>query len=251
MSRDEQLARAFVGLADTFSDEFDPLLLFHRLVAASVELLDVDAAAVMMADARGSLRTMAASEDEAEFLELLQLQTGSGPCMDAYRTGLARGVPDLAREREHWPRLVPAALGAGFQAMYTVPLQMHHRVIGAVNFFRTRSGDLPEHHQGLAQALADAAVLALMHWSQEPTTAEDVLSRVQGAISAKTMLEAAKGMIAEYAGVSIAEASGLLRTYAEKNRRRLAETAQALTARDLDPAAVLNGGRPVPPEAGR
>lgn len=243
MSREQQLAKAFVGLADTLTEEFDPLSLFHRLVTGCVELLDVDAAAVMMADARGSLRTMAASRDEAAFLELLQLQTGTGPCVDSYRTGLAVAIPDIAREWERWPQLVSAAAQVGFRSVHTVPLRLHARIIGAVNLFRTPAGDLPDEHRDLAQSLADAAALALVHWSYEPLTPDDILTRVQAAITAKAILETAKGMVAEYAGVSIAEASAVLHDHARRNHTRLTDIAWELTTRTIDLGAILEHGR--------
>ncbi|MET7683414.1 hypothetical protein [Streptomyces sp. NPDC005423] len=42
----------------------------------------MDAAAVMIADARGELKTMATTDEEAAFAELLQMQNGRSPCMD-------------------------------------------------------------------------------------------------------------------------------------------------------------------------
>src|SRR4051812_1297801 len=108
MNRERELATAFVGLADTYASDFDPLRLFDRLVHTCRSLLGVDAAAVMIADVRGTLKTMAATEDEAAFMELMQMQTGRGPCMDCYRTGEGRSVPDITAEEERWPELVAA-----------------------------------------------------------------------------------------------------------------------------------------------
>ncbi|MFJ1967638.1 hypothetical protein ACIO93_03115 [Streptomyces sp. NPDC087903] len=45
-------------------------------------------------------------------------------------------------------------------------------------------------------------------------------------------------MVAQYAGVSIAEATRMLRAYAERHQVGLAATAQDLTGRRLDLAAV-------------
>ncbi|MFF4323186.1 hypothetical protein [Streptomyces sp. NPDC001568] len=89
MNREQQLARTFVELADTLTPGFDPLVLFDVLVTRCVDLLDVDAGGAMMADARGGLRIMAASGEEAVLLELLQLQSGTGPS----RHGRSRRPP--------------------------------------------------------------------------------------------------------------------------------------------------------------
>ncbi|MFC8199306.1 GAF and ANTAR domain-containing protein [Streptomyces sp. NPDC057298] len=240
MNRERQLAKAFVALADTYASEFDPLHLFNRLVHTCVELLEVDAAAVMIADARGSLKTLAATNEEAAFVELLQTQTGSGPCMDCYRTGEARSVPDITAERERWPRLVSAMTDAGYRSLQTVPVRLHERPLGGLTLLNTRAGAMPNDDAHLAQALADSAALALMHWSTEPTRSDDVITRVQSAIAVKAILEIAKGMIAEYAGGTIAEAGQLLSDYASRHRVSLAETVHALVSRTMDPTVILN-----------
>ncbi|MCF6524797.1 methyltransferase domain-containing protein [Streptomyces sp. JJ36] len=193
MRREQHVARAFVGLVDTVSEEFDPLLLFGRLARACVELLDAEAAGVILADARGYLRTVAASQDGPDFLELQRLRLGPGPCQEACRTRHALSLPDLAREGERWPGLGPAAEGAGFRALYVVPLTVRHRGIGAVSLLRTRAGHLPEPHQVLAQALADTAATSLARWSRRPATAQDLVCRVQSRLMAGTALETAHG----------------------------------------------------------
>ncbi|MFG2794754.1 GAF domain-containing protein [Streptomyces sp. NPDC048419] len=238
MNRERELAQAFVGLADTYAPDFDPLRLFDRLVHICRRLLDVDAAAVMIADARGTLKTMAATEDEAAFIELMQLQTGRGPCMDCYRTGEARGVPDIAAEGERWPTLVAAMADAGYRSLHTVPVRLHDRALGALTLLSARTGDLPGGEFDLAQALTDSAALGLMHWSAEPRV-DDVVTRVQSALAAKSVLEIAQGMIAAYHELPLREAGRLLTDYAEQHRVSLAATAQALVRRDMDSAAIL------------
>ncbi|MEV5232623.1 hypothetical protein [Streptomyces pseudogriseolus] len=79
MNRERELAKAFVDLADTYAPQFDPLYLFTGLVRGCQALLTVDAAAAMIADARGTSKTMAATDEEAAFVQLMQLQTGRGP----------------------------------------------------------------------------------------------------------------------------------------------------------------------------
>ena len=85
VGRERLVSRAFVALADTLVDAYDIIDLLDHLVAYSVELLAADAAGIMLVDAQGELRAVAASNDDAEMMELLQLQAKEGPCVDCFR----------------------------------------------------------------------------------------------------------------------------------------------------------------------
>ncbi|MGH3983526.1 MAG: transcriptional regulator, partial [Pseudonocardiaceae bacterium] len=79
---DDRLARTFVELADTLVDEFDLVEFLHLLVDRCVELLEVSATGLMLADAQGRLRVMASSAENIRLLELFQLQNEEGPCLE-------------------------------------------------------------------------------------------------------------------------------------------------------------------------
>jgi hypothetical protein len=61
VAREAVLARAFVRLADTLASDFDIVDFLHGLAADSVEILEAEAAGVMLADPRGGLRLIASS----------------------------------------------------------------------------------------------------------------------------------------------------------------------------------------------
>lgn len=66
-------------------------------------LTSTDADGIMMIDFRGDLRTMAVSDSRAVLLELLRMQSGQGPCVDAWREQRRLDVPDLATQASRWP----------------------------------------------------------------------------------------------------------------------------------------------------
>ena len=84
--------------------DFDVIDFPHVLTDRSVQLLDVSAAGLLLADPRGELRVVAASSEAARLLELFQLQSDQGPCLDCFR-GRAAG-------RFRGPRGRGAALAA-------------------------------------------------------------------------------------------------------------------------------------------
>ena len=74
-------------LADTLVDDYDVIDLLDRLVGFCVELLPTDAAGIVLGDARRELRAVAASNDAAHVMELLQLQATRAPAWTASRPG--------------------------------------------------------------------------------------------------------------------------------------------------------------------
>src|ERR1700683_3533664 len=92
------LSETFVELTDTMVDDFDIIDFLHVLTSRSVELLDVSAAGLLLADPRGELRVVAASSEAARLLELFQLQSDEGPCLDCFRSGQPVQAADLGAE---------------------------------------------------------------------------------------------------------------------------------------------------------
>ena len=85
--REQLLSRAFVGLADTLVDDYDIIELLDRLVSYSVELLAADAAGIRLVDSQRNLQVVASSQEDANVMDLLQLQADQGPCVECFRTG--------------------------------------------------------------------------------------------------------------------------------------------------------------------
>src|ERR1700691_6245634 len=110
------LSETFVELTDTMVADFDVIDFLHILTSRSVELLDVSAAGLLLADPRGELRVVAASSEAARLLELFQLQSDQGPCLDCFRSGQPVGATDLSAD-QRWPRFADAAGQAGFSAV--------------------------------------------------------------------------------------------------------------------------------------
>lgn len=238
-NREQELADAFVGLADTLAHDVDPVVLLDRLARHCVEIIGADAVGVMMATLRGDLRSMAVTDDAAGFLELLQLQSGEGPCLDCYRGRAPVDAPDLEGRSVLWPQWTALALRHGYRAAHALPLRVHQQTVGAVILLLAAPGGLPAADLRLAQALADVAALALVHWSPEPVRPSDIHTRIQAAVAAEATVEMATGMLAEQGGLSLPEALSALRAYTAHQGSRLIDTSQALVCRALAPEVVL------------
>src|SRR5438067_4503155 len=87
MSREADMVRSFVEMADTLVDDYDVVDLLTGLTDRCVSLLGVAATGVMLASPQGELRLVASSSEAMRVLELFELQAREGPCLDAYRSG--------------------------------------------------------------------------------------------------------------------------------------------------------------------
>ncbi len=110
--REESVSRALVTLADTLVDEYDVIDLLDQLAGFCVELLSADAAGIVLGDARRELRAVAASDEAARVMELLQLQSDEGPCLDCFQTAAPVSVADLTEAAGRWPTFVAAVAAA-------------------------------------------------------------------------------------------------------------------------------------------
>jgi transcriptional regulator with GAF, ATPase, and Fis domain len=223
---EQQLAEAFVEMADTLVDDFDLMEFLHRLTDRCVSLLDVSAAGLLLTDQRGALRMVAASTEETRLLELFQLQTDQGPCVDCFRTGRPVAVADLAAT-DRWPRFVAAARETGFASVHALPMRLRTEVIGALNLFGTQPGGLDENTVRLGQAFADVATIGLLQ-ARAIGRRDTLAEQLQTALNSRILIEQAKGVIAERRRLDMDQSFTILRGTARASNRRLSELARAV-----------------------
>ena len=232
MSREESLVRSLVEMADTLVDDYDVVDLLTGLADRCVDLLGVAAAGVMLASPDGELHLVASSSEAMRVLEVFELQTQEGPCLDAYRTGERVEHEHLRAGTGRWPRFATVALEAGFRSVFALPLRLRDKTIGAMNLFHAEQTPMDERDVIVARAFADlAAISVLQH--RAATETQRINEQLAGALSSRIVIEQAKGKISERDGVDLAEAFNRLRNHARKNNLRLTAVAQAAIAGTL------------------
>ena len=241
MSREAQLARTFVELADTLVDNFDVVELLTLLTDRCVEVLDVTAAGLMLVAPDGALRVVASSSEEMRVVELFELQSQEGPCPDCYRTGEPVLNQNLATDTGRWPQFGPVALEAGFCSVHAIPMRLRSRVIGALNLFRADEGPLEEADVAAAQALADVATIAILAQRAAIQT-HVVTEQTNHALHSRITIEQAKGVIAERAGLDMTQAFSWLRNHARTYHLLLGDVAQSV----IDGTVTLESPAPSP-----
>jgi GAF domain-containing protein len=231
----DRLAKIFVEVADTLVDEFDLPDFLHMLTVRTAGLVGASAVGLLLADQRGRLRFMAASDENARTLEILQVQMSEGPCFDAFRTADPVINTDLRQSLDRWPEFTRQALAAGFRSVHAFPMRVRREVIGALNVFGNAvGGGFDETDVQIVQALTDTASIALLQ-ERAIRRGEVLTEQLQSALNTRIVIEQAKGAIAQAHGVSIDAAFTILRGYARRNNRKLTDVAGAVLT---DPVAL-------------
>src|SRR6202034_633752 len=219
------LSETFVELTDTMVADFDIIDFLHVLTTRSVELLDVSAAGLLLADPRGELRVVAASSEAARVLELFQLQSDQGPCLDCSRSGQRVACIDLSAD-PRWPQFAQQAGQAGCPAVHALPMRLRDQVIGALNLFRGTVGAFDPEVVHVGQALADVATISLLH-DRSMRRTDTLNEQLQAALNSRIVIEQAKGKLAERLGIDVNQAFTLLRDQARHRNQRLSDLARA------------------------
>jgi GAF domain-containing protein len=224
----ERLAMIFVEVADTLVDEFDLIEFLHMLTDRTADLVGAAAVGVVLADNDGRLEFMAGSDENVKLLELFQLQTHEGPCLEAFRTGQPVININLGKAAPRWPRFAPRATAAGFQSVHAFPMRLRSQTIGALNVFGdTEGGDFNGSDVPIVQALADVAAIALLQ-ERAVRRGELLSEQLQGALNTRIVIEQAKGAVAQAHQISVDEAFRRIRTYARGNNKRLSDVAHSI-----------------------
>src|SRR5438067_11127881 len=124
MTREADVVRSLVEMADTLVDDYDVVDLLTGLTDRCVDLLGVSAAGVMLASPEGSLGLVASSSEAMRLLALFDLQAQSGPCLDAFSTVQPVAHVNLEAGSGRWPPFSPAALQLRFQSVLALPLRL-------------------------------------------------------------------------------------------------------------------------------
>jgi len=245
MPKEALLVRTLVELADSLVDDFDVVELLSLLADRCVEVLGVSAAGVMLAAPEGDLRVVASSSEAMRVVELFELQSDEGPCLDCYRGGEALLNEHLMAADGRWPRFAPVALDAGFRTVYALPMRLRGAVIGAINLFATGEDSLSAEDVMAGQALADVATIAIL---QQRVASESrvLIDQLNTALTSRVVIEQAKGVLAERAGLSMESAFEAMRHFARDRNLHLAYVARGVVDRTLAPGA-LSTPRPLRP----
>lgn len=226
-SKQTLLGETMVMLADNLVADFDVVELLTMLADRCVSILGVSAAGLMLVGPDGNLRVIASSSEQMHLLELFELQTEQGPCLECFQDGVPVTQLDLSASLERWPRFAAEALANGFHSVHALPMRLRGTVVGALNLFQTDVRGIEPEGIEAAQAFADIATIAILQY-RATRQAHELMDQLNTALNTRIVIEQAKGIVAEREQLDMEHAFAALRGHARNNNLRLADVAAAI-----------------------
>jgi hypothetical protein len=225
MSARPTAVEAFAGAAAALVGEPDVADILHHLVTDCAHVLDAAAVAILARDADGELSLLSATSHRVAELEMLQVQRTEGPCIDVLDTNEALSLSGANELRARWPEVGQAITDAGYTSVEAFPMRWRGLALGGLNVFRQTAPSTPA-GATVGQAFADIATLTVVH--SVPVATDQATARLHAAISARELVEQAKGVIAYVDDLDMSAAYDSLIRAAEESGQTLTQTATAV-----------------------
>jgi GAF domain-containing protein len=228
------VANALAAAIASVIRDHDMIGTLSQLCDDCSDVMGATAVGIMLSDGNAPLEMMAASNHRATDIELYEIQADQGPCIEAARTGASVNVGSADGIIARWPEFGPRAVAAGFLGAAACPLRWRGDVIGAINVFLPRARALSDDEQRVVQAFADVAAIAIIHADLPPV--QDLARITRRALDARTVLEQAKGVIADQTGLDMAASFDHLRALADQRGQPLETVVRDLVSSTTRPA---------------
>lgn len=205
-------------------ESFDELL--RGVAGLAVRVVDGAASGSITLVERERVITVAAVDAVALQLDQHQYEQGAGPCLEALHTCSPVHVPDMHEERR-WEDFRTVALDHGVRGVLSLPLTVRDSAVGVLNLF-TRTG-FDERDLRLARVLAAhaaVAVTAALRTYDQVTLTE----HLRTALSSRSVIDQAIGVVMAREGCTADEAFGLLRKVSQQRNIKLRQVAADLVA---------------------
>lgn len=171
-----------------------------------------------------------------------QYTSDQGPTVEAVREMRQVRVDDVLREEHRWPRYTSMAVQCGDRSSVTLPSLLPGEGQGEdrVITFGVHSGRADafdgEVVAPLTALLAEHAAVALHSVGSRATSARET-AHMRRAMSARTVIDQAKGIIMHARGCDADAAFASLREVAQRNRKKVVDVARDLVAENTGPRA--------------
>jgi len=208
LQRQRTLGTALAGIAE--------------VATTSVPRCDAASVAISI---EGRPATAAATARIALELDMVQYDTGDGPCLTSFRTTRAIRV-DLVDQGHAFPHFATAARQRAIRSVLSMPATWGNDLVGTLNLY-SRTGVFDQTAGSIASVLAGQVAIAISR-SPEFAAARSVVEEAQRNADDSADVNIATGLLMSYESCSAEQAQGLLRHAATEDEQTILEIAHRI-----------------------
>ncbi|MEA2717237.1 MAG: hypothetical protein QOI99_1554 [Actinomycetota bacterium] len=222
----EAMARFFVGDATLF----ETLQNVSDLACGAVPTADMVGLTMLV---EGRAKTAVFTDAAAPEIDTAQYETGSGPCLDAFRHRRVYRIDDMEKDRQ-WPSFSEAAAAHGVRCSMSLPLLARHEGVGALNFYSRGDIAFSDDDVEVGLQFASHAAIVLAN-SQAYWDAHQLGLDLLQAMKSRATIEQAKGILMGAQRCSAEDAFQILVRASQRENRKLREIADEIVAKTSEP----------------
>lgn len=199
------------------------LLKTQRTLPAQLEVVvDIVKRAVPSCDGAGIVllvdgepTSIAVSDRLTIEIDLVQYQTGEGPCLAALHDGDVVRI-DILEKDSRFTRFAPGALDRGLQSVLSTPLSANGRRVGALNMYSTKANAFDAQTEAAVRPMAEYAGHAIA-CSPLYAYSLDMVDGLVENLESRAVIEQATGVLMGSQEQSSGEALAQLRDLAMRS----------------------------------
>jgi GAF domain-containing protein len=223
-TRSDEVTMAMHELAHLLVSEESVETTLRRVAELAAQVIDdCDAAGVTLVD-NGGWVTAASTDDRTLAVDQGQYDHGHGPCLQAIADAeLVRFDVDEAEER--WPDFVRDARAHDVRSFLAAPLVLQGKPIGALNLYSAKPSGFTALDDVLIALFTGQASVAVGN-AKVYSDAVRLTDQLQEAISSRSVIEQAKGVLMAREGLDADAAFDRLRQQSQTRNVKLRAIAQ-------------------------
>lgn len=197
---------------------------------ATIDIPAATMAGITMAGGDGRPYTHGATDGIALAIDLAQYRAERGPCLDAWRLGRTVHVEDIRDAAMPYPEFSATALENGVHSTLSLPLFVGGQTMGALNLYAPDAAAFDDDNEAIGSEVA-MAVAVIMATVTRYADAIDMNEHLTLAMSSRSVIEQAKGVIMASTRCSPDQAFDILRQQSQAENRKLRDIAMDVVAR--------------------
>lgn len=202
----------------------------QRIADLAVEAIEpADLAGITLQDEDGS-RTAAFTEPDAVEIDQAQYDTGTGPCLDAWRSNQVLRI-DSTADDARWVQFSRVAYRHGVLSTLSLPLAFNDTAaVGALNLYARRRSAFAQSDERHAAAFAEqlAVVVTTAH---APAAASALSPQMRQALASRAVVDKARSIVMAARSCTAEEAYQLLVRAAQQSNSTLRDAARHVVQR--------------------